>query len=430
MVDEVSLMARLPESHIGRSMSRKDCSRFGTRCIDELRYRIMTSRNAFKRTPFSLCSIAMLSLALSSCGDDDRRGADAAIDAHEGDAFRSDASERDGTTSDIPAPVCETLRAEAEPVSATLLFQVDTSNSMNCAVISPACLSGDPTPAPDDSRWDVFTTELRAALGTVPDATTVGLMRFPQAERACTEDVLASELSPLGGSRTALLNAISDITPDGLATPTHDAVAFGLARLRSLAAERPYLVLATDGAASVCLGCDADCGFDSEEPLRRDEEALIARVEEAAAAGIPTFVIGVPGSQSFRGVLSRLANAGDSARAGCSDSGPTYCHYDLTDAGLDFASALREALATIGESVLSCEYAIPPNPDGTFDPLRVNVRISGGGEAETIPRDETREAGWDYSDSMERVELYGDACERARSADTLEILFGCPTLLI
>lgn len=412
-------------------MSRKDCSLFGARRIHGLRYLTMTSRNASRRTPYSLCRIALLGLAFSACGDDDRRGADAsARDVREADVIQSDVPERDASTRDIPAAVCETLRAEAEPVSATLLFQVDTSNSMNCAVTNPGCLTGDPTPAPDDSRWDVFTTELRTALVSVPDATTVGLMRFPQADRACTEDTLASELAPLGGSRATLLSAISGITPDGLATPTHDAVAFGLARLRSLASERPHLVLATDGAASVCLGCDTDCGFDSPEPLRRDEEALITRAREAAAEGIPTFIIGVPGSQNFREVLSRLASAGDTARAGCSDSGPTYCHYDLTDAGLDFASALREALATIGESVLSCEYEIPPNPDGTFDPLRVNVRISGGGTEETIPRDESREAGWDYSDSMERVELFGDACERARSADTLEILFGCPTLLI
>lgn len=411
-------------------MSRKDCSPFSTQRVNGLRYLTMTTRSACRRTLFTLCSTAALGLALAACGDDDRRAADVAT----GDVLQSDVPERDGSgvdaTSDIPAPVCETLRAEAEPVAATLLFQVDTSNSMNCAVTNPGCLTDDPTPAPDDSRWDVFTTELRAALGTVPDSNSVGLMRFPQADRACTENVLASEVALLGGSRAMLLSAISSITPDGLATPTHDAVAFGLERLQSLDAERPYLVLATDGAASVCLGCDTDCGFDSTEPLRRDEEALITRVEEAATAGIPTFVIGVPGSQSFRGVLSRLADAGDTARAGCSSSGPVYCHYDLTDAGLDFGSALREALATIGESLLSCEYEIPPNPDGTFDPLRVNVRISGGGEDETIPRDETREAGWDYSDSMDRVELFGEACARARSAETLEILFGCPTLLI
>ncbi|MFT5355671.1 MAG: Mg-chelatase subunit ChlD [Polyangiales bacterium] len=379
-------------------------------------------------------SVLVFSFILAACGSDDRRAGDAALtDAALTDVAASDALRdvsRTDTRGDVPEAVCETLRAQAEPVAATLLFQVDTSNSMNCAVTNPTCLTGDPTPAPDDSRWDVFTTELRAALASVPDAATVGLMRFPQAERACTDNVLTSELAPLVSSRAMLRSAIAGITPDGLATPTHDAVAFGLERLASLGAERPFLVLATDGAASVCLGCDTDCAFDSPEPLRRDEEALIARVEDAAAAGIPTFVIGVPGSQSFRSVLSRLASAGDTARMGCSDTGPTYCHYDLTDSGLDFAAALREALATIGESLLSCEYEIPPNPDGTFDPLRVNVRISGGGEDETIPRDDTREAGWDYSDSMERVELYGDACTRARRAETLEILFGCPTLLI
>lgn len=370
--------------------------------------------------------IALLSLVMLACASDSRPLVDAAM----ADAISDATSETIDAVSDVPRPVCETLRAQAEPVPATLLFQVDTSNSMNCPATNPSCLSAEPTPAPGDSRWDVFTAELRTALGTVPGEASVGLMRFPQAERACTENVLASPLTPLEGSLSTLLSVIDGITPDGLATPTHDAVAFGLERLNGLEAERPFLVLATDGAASVCLGCDTDCGFDSPAPLRRDEEALVARVEEAAMAGIPTFVIGVPGSQSFRGVLSQLASAGDTARRDCSNSGPTYCHFDLTDAGLDFGGALREALATIGESLLSCEYVIPANPDGAFDPLRVNVRINTGGADETIPRDETREAGWDYDDAMERVELFGEACTRARDAETLEILFGCPTILI
>ncbi|MEM9069157.1 MAG: vWA domain-containing protein [Myxococcota bacterium] len=375
----------------------------------------------------------LIVLLATACGSDGRVCTDGGARS-DGGAGADGAISRDTSPRDVGSrdtnDVCETVRAVAEPVAATLLFQVDTSNSMNCLASNPACLTGDPTPAPDDSRWDVFTRELEGALADLPGDTRVGLMRFPQAERACTDDILTAEVRPIGESRSELLATIGSITPDGLGTPTHDGVAFGLTRLASLGAERPFLVLATDGNSSVCLGCDADCGFDSPEPLARDADDLVTRVRGAAESGIPTFVIGVPGSQGFRDVLSRIASAAGTGRAGCADLGPVYCHYDLTDPGLDFGGALRGALAEIGDAVLSCEYDIPDNPEGAFDPMRVNVQIESGGDEETIPRDPSRATGWDYTSDGNRIELFGPACERVRNADAIDILFGCPTLLI
>ena len=379
---------------------------------------------------FLLLAFSILCSA-AGCGDDDRRPG-TGVDAGEGFDAGGDVDAtvaRDvGPRPDVVDPVCETVSAVAEPVPATLVFQLDTSNSMNCAVSSPGCLTGDPTPAPDDSRWDVFAGELVSALGALGDETEVGLMRFPASEASCARDELAAPIASLADGRAAAIGTVEGITPNGFSTPTHDAVAFGFGRLRASGAERPFLVLATDGDARVCLGCDTACSF---EALDRDNDDLVDRVAGAAEEGIPTFVIGVPGSQGYRDVLSRLATAAGAARPGCSDAGPTYCHYDLTDAGLDFGEALREVLGTIGEAVLPCEYDIPENPDGAFDPGRVNVRIrNADGSEETIPRDGDREAGWDYSDDMSRVELYGTACEAAREAEALDILFGCPTVLI
>jgi len=209
-------------------------------------------------------------------------------------------------------------------------------------------------------------------------------------------------------------------------------VANAFARLRARPAdETRFMVLATDGAATVCLGCDAGCSFDDQD---RDNEDLVADVRRAAEDDdIRTFVIGVPGSSSYRTILSRMASGAGTGRPGCSDSGPTYCHFDLTDPSLDFGAALRDALGTIGEAVLSCEYDIPDNPDGAFDPTRVNVRLTNDdGTEQTIGRDSSRAAGWDYSDDMSRIELHGDACARARTVTRgrIDVLFGCPTELI
>jgi hypothetical protein len=360
------------------------------------------------------------------------------------DAAGFDASVRDGSSGGPldagPRPdralpdagfgeVCLTGTAYAEPLPATLMFQVDTSGSMNCGANERGCAVADPTPAPDDSRWDVFRARLTEALDALPNATRAGLMHFPGGESSCAPATADVAIAPLTTSRPAIGAALAALVPRNI-TPTHDAVANALALLRAESAERRYLVLATDGAATVCLGCDAGCSFDA---LDADNEELVARVAAASADGIPTFVIGVPGSQSYRGTLSRLASAAGTARAGCSDAGPLYCHYDLTDASIDLSTGLRDALASIGEAVVSCEYEIPPNPDGTFDPARVNVVITyDDGSTETLRRDRGRADGWDYSDDGLRIELHGPACERAEALreGRVDVFFGCPTILI
>ncbi len=364
---------------------------------------------------------------LVGCASDVRR-IDASVDGAAADSSAIDAPFRDVVRLDVPGEVCETVSAVAEPLPPTVLFQMDTSNSMNCRADDFGCLTDDPTPAPDDSRWDVFVSALVDAVGSFSDASSVGLMRFPRAEGACARDEFVSDFTRLSDGRAGVVAAARSIVPDGLSTPTHDAVAFGVGRLSGV--ERPALVLATDGDARVCFGCDTDCAFDDPSAQDRDNDALVERVRAAAAAGVPTFVIGVPGSAGYRPVLSRLASAAGTARAGCSDSGPTYCHYDLTDPALDFGAALRDAFAAIGEAVLECVYEIPDNPDGAFDPGQVNVRIQIEGGDESIPRDPARGSGWDYSDDMTQIELFGAACDRARMADALDILFGCPTILI
>lgn len=333
----------------------------------------------------------------------------------------------DAPLADAGFVACESTSAGADRVPATLLLQLDTSGSMNCAASDRSCLTGDPTPAPNDSRWDVLRARMNDALAALPDTDRAGLMHFP-VTFSCAGTDAQVPIAPLSSARVEIASALERFVPMGI-TPTHDAVANALSILRDTAGTSRYLVLATDGAATTCLGCDAACSF---EALDRDNEALVARVSDARAAGLSTFVIGVPGSQSYRTILSRMASAGGTAREGCSDAGPRYCHHDLTDAGLDFSTALRDALAAIGESVISCEYTIPSNPEGSFDPSLVNVRIETASGTTDVPRDPSRTGGWDYDDAGTHIVLHGSACEAARAESTtrVEVLFGCPTILL
>ncbi|MCB9610963.1 MAG: VWA domain-containing protein [Sandaracinus sp.] len=370
-----------------------------------------------------------LSLACVACGGDDRppgtgrdgggTPVDGATDAR---------SLADVVLPDVPGEVCESVSAVAEPLPPTLVFQLDMSNSMNCAVTNASCLTEDPTADPNDSRWDVFRRVFLSALDTLPTGTRLGLMRFPRSEGACANDATEVAIDALSANRSSVESTVGALVPNGIGTPTHDAVRYGLGQLRADAGERPFLVLVTDGDARACLGCDNACSFDE---LDDDNDDMVSEVGAAGSDGVPTFVIGVPGAQGFRDVLSRMATAAGTARAGCSDTGPTYCHFDLTEPGLDFATALGDALAAIGDAVISCEYDIPENPEGAFDETKVNVRLTtDAGAEEVVPRDTSRANGWDYDDARDRVILHGDACTRAQAAMRVDVLFGCPTILI
>jgi len=96
----------------------------------------------------------------------------------------------------------------------------------------------------------------------------------------------------------------------------------------------------------------------------------------------------------------------------------------------DFGAALQSALAAIGGAALSCTYDVPPR-DGTFDPNLVNVQLKAGATSNDVPRDTSRRDGWDYSDDGKQINLYGPACDAAKSTTNgaVSILYGCPSVL-
>ncbi len=322
----------------------------------------------------------------------------------------------------------ETFGAEAAP--AFLLFQLDVSGSMNCPPTDTVCATADPTPG---SRWEVFESRLVAALDTLPQTSGAGLMHYPTGKGTFSGDPTGCApqgpdvaIAPLSSSKPALVSALAAIAPAG-GTPTHDAVTAALAQLEQ--ADVPgakYLVLATDGQATFCAGCDLFCTSDE---LTADNEVLIGEVAAAAAKGIRTFVLGAPGSGPYRSVLSRIAEAGQTSAPGCSHAGPTYCHQDMTTSP-DFGAALEAALAAVGGAALSCTYDIPPD-DGDFDPGQVNVQLTADGATTQVPQDKEHEDGWDYSPDGTQILLYGAACEKAKAAmgGKIDILYGCPTVV-
>jgi hypothetical protein len=330
-----------------------------------------------------------------------------------------------------PDAACLTDTFGAEVAPAQLLFQLDVSGSMNCPPTDTVCASADPMPG---SRWEVFKSKLQVALGQLPKSNSAGLMHYPTGKGTFSGDPTGCvpqnpdvAIAPLTTSLNAINSALAAIAPAG-GTPTHDAITAAFKQLELSQAVGPkYLILATDGQATFCSGCDLFC---SSAEMSMDNEKLITEVAAAATNGIRTFVLGAPGSGPYRSILSRIAEAGQtSAVAGCTHQGPNYCHYDMTTAP-DFAMALETALAEVGGATLSCNYDIPKD-NGSFDPTQVNVQLTVNGQVVQVPQDKSHTDGWDYSPDGKQIVLYGQTCSEAKAAQNgkIDILYGCPTIL-
>jgi hypothetical protein len=142
-----------------------------------------------------------------------------------------------------------------------------------------------------------------------------------------------------------------------------------------------------------------------------DDQASEAAVTELAQSGIDTFVIGLPGSEYYAGLLDRLAIVGNTAR-------PEPPRFYPAASSAQLGDALRE----IGVKVaVSCSVALDQEPP---DPSLVNVyfdtTLVAFGELD----------GWAWADPI-TIELRGAACEKLKSGDVLQVqvVSGCPTVI-
>jgi hypothetical protein len=226
---------------------------------------------------------------------------------------------------------------------------------------------------------------------------------------------------------------LESVTPEG-ETPIAGATILSYQHLSEAARAHElrgntFVVLLTDGAET----CKQ-----SELP-----KLLEMDVPNARLFNIRTFVIGAPGSEAARSLLSQIAWAGGTATsADCNHSDAEAdegdCHFDMTTSD-DFAKDLDAALQKISRTkVLACEFDVPTNPDGGgVDRNKVNVTFTpGGGEPETIKLDNTVECdaadGWQYSDDKSKIILCGDVCSRvqADAEGEVKISLGCPTIKV
>lgn len=395
----------------------------------------MTHRRA--RRLFGACAAA---LGVSACAEArigllDPMGASESprlVEAGDGAGVRDDT---------LPNPACVRWSAEREPEAGLVMGILDVSGTMTLAL-----------PGSQTSRWDAEQSVLLSAVRALPARFGLGILYFPnmtttasatsRPASACVNlaETISVDLlgAPDSAQRTLLAQSLARTEPaaqGGAATEDAYLAALDEIGRTSLDGTRQML-LVTDGEPTFSERCVGSGLADS--PV--DPSPVIDAISAARRAGIRTFVIGSLGSDhtnsrgdDARPWLSRAAEAGGTARRGCSDTGPNYCHYDTTG-DRNFARGFGAALADIASRVERCDVPLPDPPQNqTIDLDHVNVVFTGADGSSTVfPRDETgmTAESWRPSSDGQRILLSGEACALVNGdlRTKLELEFGCATV--
>jgi hypothetical protein len=297
---------------------------------------------------------------------------------------------------------CGIKRINLERHPADLLLVLDRSGSMAQTIVPV----GGTVPV---KKWDEVTSALDVTLMRTQGLVNWGLHLFPVGPICNVPDVATVAVAPK--NHTPVMAAIRGNQPyiDGGATPTQAAIRKATAIMQQRQTMNPrYLVLATDGLPNCAAGMG---GSD----MATDRAGTTAAITEAAAAGMPTFVIGIATPGEADAVLNEMADAGGRPRMD-----PTTHYYPVAS-----KDQLIDALTTIAGQVASCTFPLDPLP-----PVPSNVAVELNGTR--LMRDDTRANGWTYAPDGKSIVLVGAACQRLMdgTATDVQILYGCPDVVI
>ena len=321
---------------------------------------------------------------------------------------------------DRPTSSCGGTRVSLTQQRAEVVLVIDRSGSM-------AELDAD-----GNRKWPTLVAVLHDLLPSIEDNVALGLVMFPNPPPPMSNGAAVCGVpAPLHSAPTfrnarPVLDALDAAFPGG-GTPTRDAISVAASYFDNAPDPlgRRYVVLATDGAPNcnltllnpagcICAGPAGSCDPSRPGPFTSclDDTRTLDAIRALATRGIPTFVVGLVGVESFASVLDAMAVAGGRPRAAT----PRY--YSASD-----RAALATALRGITTSLLDCRFRLDAPPP---DPTLVDVRLG----ATSLPRDVAHRDGWDWSDDTHlEVAFHGATCDQVRGATGGEVLaavFGCP----
>lgn len=341
---------------------------------------------------------------------------------------------------------CGADTATAQIKQANMLIVLDKSGSMTA-------------PLGSSTLWDATKTALTGALQAVQGIVSFGLILFPDKDVPfeCPLDVCCqttagnmADVPVADGTLTVpqIIDTLNTTAPGG-GTP----IAAGLTRAleyyttgtgAALQGDK-FVMLVTDGGPNCNAGltCDSmSCTMNldlrqgctptganccaGEPRMCLDDDAVLAQINALSAAGIATFVVGIPGTENYASYLDTFATAGGRAQVG----GATQ-YYAVSESG--GVAGLESVFTDITTQLInSCDVTLSRVPP---DPTEVNVAVN----CEALPRVILDDSGavvsgdWDLDLATDppTVRLLGSTCDyiTQTGAERIDVIFGCPSIM-
>jgi hypothetical protein len=349
-------------------------------------------------------------------------------------------------------PECETLVGLEQCGSSAVTAEFRTPNML---VVIDKSGSMDDTFGTGTKKWDAMKQALDAVLNASATQISFGLELYPFSQdpsqpitldcgdRCCEHASSPTAINvPIESGTTGvpkILSALNSTSPGG-GTPTAAALQraydyFTSGAGASLQGDR-YVLLATDGgpncnAQLTCQPATCTSVMDGKCPDTQccalndpvahqqclDDAEVLKQITALKNAGIPTFVVGIPGTEAYRTYLNQFAVAGGVPATGGTDS---YFAVDTSGGTEGLVEVFTEITRQL---VRSCDIQLTANPP---DPNQMNVVIN----CEVLPPSSPDGSSWSLNETTQpnTVVLAGPVCDWIQTvgAQRVDILYGCP----
>ncbi len=289
---------------------------------------------------------------------------------------------------------CGGVTIGAKQVPLFIVVALDRSNSMGNA-----------------GKWQAATNGLSAFFESPQSSVHASMSFFPQTAKSCGGDYVTPTV-PMTELPSVTFRATFPQVGLLAGTPIRPALEGAANYAYTLQNQfgtsgRIAVALVSDGAPSANL-CNGNTLQD-----------VVTVAQVAAAAGVPTYAIGMPGAQ--QGNLDQIALAGGTVKGTL---------LDATDPGGQLTATFNQI-----RTQFSCEVELPSLSQGgqAYAPDQVNVLYTpNGGSPETLPHSVGCEngEGWTYDNaaSPKYIELCPTSCAKASSGSgRTDVKFGCAT---